>query len=310
MPKLPKLPKLPKFVRPPLPRGAQLKALRDKLLLQEDLNFLVTNRIPRVLLTRLMGRFSQIRNPAVAKCSIAAWRLFTDLDLSDAKERRFASLHDCFTRELIPGARPVDAATDVIVSPCDAIVGACGPVEGNRVFQAKGFPYTLEDLFGSAAAAAPFHDGCYATLRLTSSMYHRFHAPADAHVHHVTYLSGDTWNVNPIALKRVERLFCRNERAAVHLRLATGQPVALVAVAAILVAAIRLHFLDVLLHLRWKGPNEIPCDADVIRGEDLGWFEHGSTIIVFAPKGFKLCAPIVPGAGLRMGQPLMRIPAE
>jgi phosphatidylserine decarboxylase len=86
--------------------------------------------------------------------------------------------------------------------------------------------------------------------------------------------------------------------------------VALVAVAAILVAAIRLHFLDVLLHLRWKGPNEIPCDADVIRGEELGWFEHGSTIIVFAPKGFKLCAPIVPGAGLRMGQPLMRIPAE
>ena len=73
-------------------------------------------------------------------------------------------------------------------------------------------------------------------------MYHRFHAPAAAHIEHVTYISGDTWNVNPIALKRVEKLFCRNERAVVHLRRDDGQPFALVAVAAILVAAIRLHY--------------------------------------------------------------------
>jgi phosphatidylserine decarboxylase len=290
----------------PAPRS-RLQQLRDKLLLQEDLNFLLTNRVPRVWLTRLMGRFSQIQNPYVARASIAAWRLFTELDLSEARQSTFGSLHECFTRELKPGARPVDSNPDVMVSPCDGIVGACGPVEGTRIFQAKGFPYSIVDLFGSEAAAEPFRDGCYVTLRLTSAMYHRFHAPAAGQVEHVTYLSGDTWNVNPIALKRVERLFCRNERAVLRLRLEDGRPVALVAVAAILVAAIRLHFLNVLLHLRWPGPNEIDCLHRVARGEELGWFEHGSTIIVFAPKGFTLCESLQPGTQIRMGQRLMHL---
>ena len=287
---------------------SRLKQLRDKLLLQEDLNFLVTNRLPRVFLTRLMGRFSQIRNRHVARLSIATWRMFTDLDLSEAKYTTFGSLHECFTRELRPGARPINQEADVMVSPCDAIVGACGTVEGTRIFQAKGFPYTLADLFGREAAGEAFRDGCYVTLRLTSTMYHRFHAPADAVIEHVTYISGDTWNVNPIALKRVEKLFCRNERAVVHLRRNDGRPVALVAVAAILVAAIRLHFLNVLLHLRWPGPNEIPCRTPVARGEELGWFEHGSTIIMFAPKGFTLCPEIRSGDRVRMGQRLMQVP--
>jgi phosphatidylserine decarboxylase len=287
---------------------SRLKQLRDKLLLQEDLNFLVTNRLPRVFLTRLMGRFSQIQNRHVARLSIATWRMFTDLDLSEAKHTTFGSLHECFIRELRPGARPINQEADVMVSPCDAIVGACGTVEGTRIFQAKGFPYTLADLFGREAAGEAFRDGCYVTLRLTSTMYHRFHAPADAVIEHVTYISGDTWNVNPIALKRVEKLFCRNERAVVHLRRNDGQPVALVAVAAILVAAIRLHFLNVLLHLRWPGPNEIPCRTPVARGEELGWFEHGSTIIMFAPKGFTLCPEIRSGDRVRMGQRLMQVP--
>jgi phosphatidylserine decarboxylase len=285
----------------------KLESLRDNLLLQEDFNFLITNRIPRALLTHLMGRLSHIENPIVARICIAVWRLFTKLDLRDAKETHFKSLHACFTRELRPGARPIDPTPGIIVSPCDAIVGECGAVAGNRVFQAKGFPFTLPDLFGSEAAAAPFQDGCYAILRLTSAMYHRFHSPAQANVEHVTYISGDVWNVNPVALKRIEQLFCRNERATIRLRLDSGQPVALVAVAAVLVASIRLHFLNILLHLRWRGPNEISCDARVTRGQELGWFEHGSTIIVITPKGFRLCENIAPRVCVRMGQALMQI---
>jgi phosphatidylserine decarboxylase len=82
----------------------------------------------------------------------------------------------------------------------------------------------------------------------------------------------------------------------------------LVPVAAILVASIRLHFLDVLLHLKHRGPNVIPCDASVRKGEELGWFQHGSTIIVFAPDGFALCDNVREGMIIRMGQPLMRLP--
>lgn len=280
--------------------------LRDRVLLNEDLNFLLTNRIPRGLATRWMGWFSRIRSPILTRFSIAVWRLFTDLDLSEAKHRRFESLQACFTRELREGARPVDPTEGMLISPCDGIVGACGEVRGRRVFQAKGFPYSISDLFGSERAAEPYQDGCYATLRLTSAMYHRFHAPADGKVTKVVYLSGDTWNVNPIALKRVERLFCRNERAALTLVLPDGRPLALVAVAAILVASIRLHCIDTLLHPHWKGPSEIPCDSGVSRGQELGWFEHGSTIIVFAPRGFRLCDAVSEGATIRMGQPLLR----
>ncbi len=277
-----------------------------RIVLQEDLNFLLTNRIPRQLLTRFMGWFSRIEQPLVRDLSIATWRLFADLDLSDAKHTRFRSLHDCFTRELKEGAREIDYRPDVLASPCDAIVGACGAIDGITVIQAKGFPYTLLDLLGDPALVERYRDGCYATLRLTSSMYHRFHAPADGTVRQVTYLSGDTWNVNPIALKRVERLFCKNERAAIEVELDAGGHIMLVPVAAILVASIRLHFLDVLLHVRYRGPNAIFCHARFGKGEEMGWFQHGSTIIIFAPPGYALCDGIADGRRMRMGEALMR----
>ncbi|HML07626.1 MAG TPA: archaetidylserine decarboxylase [Xanthobacteraceae bacterium] len=280
-----------------------------RMLEQEDVNFLLTNRIPRRLLTRLIGWFSRIEQPLVRDLSIGAWRLFSDLDLSEARTTRFRSMHDCFIRELKDGARPIDGRADILVSPCDAIVGACGTIEGTDLYQAKGFPYALEDLLCDADVVAAHRNGCYATLRLTASMYHRFHAPHDCRIDRVVYVSGDTWNVNPIALRRIERLFCKNERAVVPTTLAAGgHPVTLVAVAAILVASIRLHCLDVPLNLHHRGRNVIACDAQLRRGEELGWFEHGSTIIVFAPEGFALCDNIRDGVTIRVGEPLMRLP--
>ena len=283
--------------------------LRDRLLLQEDLNFLLTNRVPRIALTHLMGWYSQLRSPLLTRFSIAVWRLFTELDLSESRQQRFDSLHDCFTRELKEGARPSDPRPEIIASPSDAIVGACGQLDGCRALQAKGMDYELHELLGSRELPERFAGGSYVTLRLTSSMYHRIHAPHDIAVDRVTYISGDTWNVNPIALKRVERLFCRNERAVLRLRLAAGgHPVALVPVAAILVASIRLHFLDVVMNMNYRGAADIACATHVRRGDELGWFEHGSTIIVFAPRGFRLCDGIADGTKIRMGQRLMVLP--
>ena len=286
-----------------------VRQLLARIVLQEDLNFLLTNRVPRQLLTRFMGWFSQIEQPLVRDLSIATWKLFADLDLSDARKTEFRSLHDCFTRELKPGARQVNGDPNLLTSPSDGIVGACGQIAGVELFQAKGFPYTLLDLLGDPELVERYRDGSYITLRLTSSMYHRFHAPADCDVHKVTYISGDTWNVNPIALKRVEKLFCKNERALIETTLTPGgQRILLVPVAAILVASIRLHFIDVLLHIRYRGPNVIPCAARFTKGEEMGWFQHGSTILVFAPKGFALCDGIADGKQVRMGEALMRIP--
>jgi phosphatidylserine decarboxylase len=284
------------------------------MMVLEELNFLLTNRIPRQLATRLMGWFSQIEHPLLARAAIAIWRLFADLDLSEARTDRFTSLHACFTRELKAGARPVDGDPRVMTSPCDAIVGACGQIEGTALIQAKGCPYTLPELLPDPRLVELYRDGCYVTLRLTASMYHRFHAPYDCTVEHVTYIAGDTWNVNPPALKRVAKLFCKNERAVIPTRLdgtalgLSGPIVTLVPVAAILVASIRLRFLDVLLSMRYRGATEIPCCATFKKGDEMGWFEHGSTIIVFAPRGFTLGEGIREGSTIRMGRPLMRLP--
>ena len=120
-----------------------------KTLMREDISFLLSNRIPHRLANRLFGWFSQIEAPLLTRASIAIWRLFADLDLSDARTQRFPSLHACFTRELKAGARPIDRDPHNLTSPCDAIVGACGRIERNELIQAKGFPYTT--LFRSFA---------------------------------------------------------------------------------------------------------------------------------------------------------------
>jgi phosphatidylserine decarboxylase len=280
-----------------------------RVLEQEDINFLLTNRIPRRLLTQFMGWFSQIEQPLVRDISIGLWRFFSNLDLRDARNTQFRSMHDCFTRQLKDGARPVDRSTDILVSPCDAIVGATGTIAGTDLYQVKGFPYTLEELLCDPNLVEAHRDGRYVTLRLTSSMYHRFHAPHDCCVDQVTYISGDTWNVNPIALRRVEKLFCKNERALLRTTLtATGDSVTLVLVAAVLVASIRLHFLDVLLSLKHRGPNLIGCNAPFEKGDEMGWFQHGSTVIVLAPRRFLLCDNVREGAIVRVGQPLMQLP--
>jgi len=277
-----------------------------RIVQQEDINFLLTNRIPRRWLTQFIGWFSKIEQPLVRDASIGLWRLFSDLDLSDAKETRFKSMHDCFTRALKEGARPIDPDPGWVVSPCDAIVGAHGRIEGTELLQIKGFPYRLEDLLGAPELAEQHRNGTYVTLRLTSSMYHRFHAPHDCRVERVTYISGDTWNVNPVALRRIEKLFCKNERAVIETRLAVnGARLTLVPVAAILVASIRLHCLNGLLRTGLQGSTVVECSADYRKGDEMGWFEHGSTIIVLAQTGYRLTPGLETGTRIRVGQPLL-----
>jgi phosphatidylserine decarboxylase len=279
-----------------------------RLTQQQQLNFLLTNRLPRRWLTLFMGWLSRLEHPWLCRTGIAIWGLFTELDLSDARETRFRSLHEFFTRQLKEGARPIDPDPDTVVSPCDGILGAMGRVTEGSVLQAKGFPYSLMDLLGDEELVETYLDGSFVTLRLTSGMYHRFHAPHDCRVERVTYVSGDTWNVNPIALRRIESLFCKNERAIIRCRLsAADQLITLVPVAAILVASIRLHCANVLLHLRYRGPNDIPCDSMLRKGEEMGWFQHGSTIIAFAPPGMSLAPGLGQGSIIRMGEPLLSI---
>src|SRR5215470_5108424 len=138
-----------------------VRRLVASLLQQETLNFALTNRIPRRLVTRFMGWFSKLEHPIIRDLSIAVWRFFCDVDLSEARKTHFRSLHDCFIRELKEGARPIDGDPAILVSPCDAIVGACGRIAGTELFQIKGCRYSLADLLGDPELVGAHRDGRY-----------------------------------------------------------------------------------------------------------------------------------------------------
>jgi phosphatidylserine decarboxylase len=196
---------------------------------------------------------------------------------------------------MLPGSRQFDPDPAVLTSPCDAILGAHGAIEVGNAYQIKGAPYGLDELLGDADEARRFEGGLYVTLRLTAGMYHHFHAPCDLAVEQVTLLAGDCWNVNAPALKRVERLFCRNARAAVRSHTGDGTPLTIVAVAAILVSDIRLAF-------------PLPTAGDVIlrKGDEMGWFEQGSTLVLLLPPGFMFDPVREVGDRLRAGDTLLR----
>lgn len=277
---------------------------------RDGVNYLVTNHIPRRLATRFMGWFSRIEQPLVRDLSLSAWRLAAGgaLRLDEAARTDFRSVHDCFTRALKPGARPIDPSPEALVSPCDGIVVGAGRIDGTTLVQAKGFTYTLDDLLQDAALVARCRDGHYVTLRLTSTMYHRFHAPDDGRVTAVCHVPGDAWNVNPPALARVPRLYCRNERVVIPMALdGLDAPLVLAAVGAILVGSVHLHGADLAsVARRGTTASWIPCDIRVNRGDELGFFHHGSTIIVLAPPGPTLDPRVILGARVRVGEPVLR----
>jgi phosphatidylserine decarboxylase len=286
-----------------------VRTLLARIAGHDGLNFLATNRIPRRSLTRFVGWLAKIEQPLVRDLSIAVWRQFSDLDLAEARKTTFRSLHDCFIRELRPGARPIDARADILTSPCDAIVGASGRIIDGVMLQVKGSTYALSELVRDDAVVADYRDGTYVTLRLTASMYHRFHAPHDCRVEQVHHITGDAFNVNPPTLQRMRRVFCRNERAVLRLRLdSSGLRIALVPVAAILVAGLKLRFMEMPAERTHDTPWMRTCDEALAKGDEMGWFEHGSTIIVLAPAGLALAEGVVEGRTIRMGAPLMRLP--
>lgn len=277
-----------------------------RLTQQENINFLLTNRIPRRYATLFMGWFSRIENPIIQYVTFKIWHIFSDdLNLAEAKKDKFKSLHDCFIRELKEGSRKINKDKKVIISPCDAIVGAHGKINETELFQAKGFPYTLDDLLFDKELVERYRNGFYITLRLKSTMYHHLHAPYAGSLSEINYISGDTWNVNPIALKRVEKLFCKNERAILDITLDDSNvSLTMVPVAAILVASMKFYCLNDTLNIKYKGPNKIPCNTSFKKGDDLGYFQHGSTVIMFATNNVKLSDTIIEGNLIHMGEEL------
>ena len=301
---------MPQALTSPADRFMTVRGLISAFTQQEDLNFLLTNRIPRAAADPLHGLVQQDRAARWCATSRSPAGGCSPISISrEASKTEFKSLHDCFTRELKAGPAPGRSRSRARRQPQRRHRRRVRPNCGHRAVPGQGRAVFAARPARRSRLVEHHRNGRFVTLRLTSSMYHRFHAPHDCRIERVTLIYGDTWNVNPIALKRVERLFCKNERAVIQHPLAHRRGADAGAGRR---DPGRQHppaFPRPRPQRADEGPTVFPCDVEVRKGEELGWFEHGSTIIVLAPGDFEFCNNIAEWARIRAGEPLMRRPS-
>jgi phosphatidylserine decarboxylase len=261
-------------------------------------------------LSRITGRLSDLRLPrSLLIPLIRAYARAYGVDLEEAAlpPSAYATFGAFFTRRLREGARPIDPASGVLVSPSDSRLTAIGRVpDDGRLEQVKGQSYGIDALLGSEDDAARFRAGHHATLYLSPAMYHRVHSPVDGEVVAWRYVPGRLFPVNAAGVRSVPGLFTRNERVVVLLETAAHGPVAIVLVGAANVGRISLAFADLVTN-RGHAPGVFrPTPAIPIRrGDEIGTFNLGSTVVLLAAD-----PGLVPAAKagdlVRVGRPLWR----
>jgi phosphatidylserine decarboxylase len=247
--------------------------------------------LPQHLLSRCTGWLAGLRQPAWLKNGLI--RLFINhfgVDMAEAENPdpgAYPSFNDFFTRALRDGARPLADAD--ILCPVDGAVSQLGTINGGSIFQAKGRTYsTVELLGGDVARARQFDDGRFVTLYLSPRDYHRVHMPLAGRLTATTYIPGKLFSVNTVTAASVPRLFARNERLVCYFDTAAG-PMALVLVGAMIVAGIETVWSGQeappprrIAHRDYLAP---PMHVELDRGEEMGRFKLGSTVILLFPQG-------------------------
>lgn len=240
---------------------------------------------------------ARLRGPAYRAFAAA-----TGADLGEAELPlgAYPSLGDLFARRLRPGVRVVDPSPDALIAPCDGVVAACGQAAGGELVQAKGHTYTVEDLVVDDERAARLHGGTYATIYLSPRDYHRVHAPLSGRIVAYDYVPGALWPVNPKIAARRDKLFTRNERVVIWLESDRAGPCAVVMIAASGVGNIELRNAGIL-----RTPGErrrVELDEPIARGDDLGAFRLGSTVVLVLPPGAARGLGVETGQVVRFGE--------
>ena len=244
--------------------------------------------LPQHWLSAMAGRLASLPAPTLA---VKSFGRFYGVNFDEIKEPidSFGSLQSFFTRELKPGARPIDPAPDAVVSPCDGRWGAAGTIRDDTAMQLKGRSYSVRMLLHDDAQAVRFAGGTYATLYLSPRDYHRFHCPIDGDVVGTRYIPGALWPVNKAGLFHVDGLFTKNERIIAWLRPRHDPSalIAMIAVGATMVGKIRVSFDDNVTSNVSKPTVTVKSYSPPIslrKGQEWGRFEFGSTIVLLATK--------------------------
>lgn len=269
--------------------------------------------LPLKAISQCVHALSRAESPALKSLLIGAFRALYRIDLTDAERGAagdYRSFNDFFTRALKRDARPLDADPRALVSPVDATVSQAGRLEANRLVQAelgaKRHTYTLEALFASAELAAPFIGGSYACLYLAPADYHRVHAPVAGRLTGAWFVPGALYSVNAATARRIPGLYALNERIVLRFATRAG-PLGLVMVGALNVGSMSLKDLGEIPG--GGAARTLPApERDYARGEELGRFNLGSTVILIVPPGgATLDAGLRPGVRLQMGGRLGRL---
>lgn len=275
--------------------------------------------LPKHLLTALVFHIARIRINPVKDFLIRRFVAIYKVDVGEAElavPGGYSSLNDFFTRSLVDGARPIDSAANTIISPVDGSVSAAGSIDSDMLFQSKGKYYSLSDLLMTDIKDAErFRNGQFATLYLAPHNYHRVHCPVSASLTAARHVPGALYSVNESTVSLLPNLFTRNERLIFHFKNEAG-PLILIFVGALHVGSISTPWTGQLRPCR-KGvvqdidilKNDQP--TEVRKGDLIGWFNMGSTVIVLFPPGpCELDSGLAAGANVRMGQPIGRLVRE
>ncbi len=264
--------------------------------------------LPQHAISWCMYKLARVRYVPVKNFAIRIYAYLNPVNMQEAViEDKYAyeSLNAFFTRALKPEARPLDSASDSWICPVDGSVSQAGAIEDGRIFQAKGCDYSLLELLGGDDARAQhFHNGQFATLYLSPRDYHRIHIPVNAELEHMTYIPGRLFSVATHTVNTIPRLFARNERVACHFNTEHG-PMAMILVGAINVSAMETvwhgHIKDTgsVSHYDYVGQ-----DVRLLRGEEMGRFNLGSTVIVLSSATMSWDNSISAGLEVKLGQRL------
>ena len=264
--------------------------------------------LPKNALSRAAGALTRWQAPrAVRLAAMKAFARRYGLELGECPDlEAYRTFGEFFARPLRPGLRPVAEGASVVVAPVDGVVSEAGLAPGGTLVQAKGIAYSASALLADEALARRLEGGAYATIYLSPRDYHRIHFPLGGKVLGWRYVPGKLWPVNPASVRTVAGLFAVNERLVTVLETPVGLCAA-VAVGATVVGRVRAYYDPAvpLTNLRGGKPmrRDYPTPIPVEKGQELGAFEMGSTVILlFEPGRVRLDARVVAGARLRVGE--------